>query len=293
MDAWLTDSVKTLFFKPCLEIAERIGRRLDNRTRMHQSIDERALTEDLVDAFDTRSNENAWGTVLSSLQDHQIYVSTRITKSTREYETGADIGLVMNRQIYQTDNQAKARYACLIQCKRVDEDGYVSDFFHQVRSSGKYQSALMLDITPNSFYFIFIPPSLLKTYHMVEPIAFLSASPGCSSPVWNMGYFEYDSDHVVPPFLSTNQKQAVSSILVVPALAVESQVNKKQRASIIELLPNCLPLWYWFGELLIPGFIGDYRSQVVSVATNVRGANREILDEFSVNYSIDISFGSG
>ena len=84
MDVWLTDEVKQLLFHPCFEIAEKMGSRLDNRIRMQQNIDERALTEDLIDALDTSSTENAWGTSLSSLRERQIRISTQIRKSTIE-----------------------------------------------------------------------------------------------------------------------------------------------------------------------------------------------------------------
>ena len=290
MDTWLTDDVKQFIFQPCLAVAERIGYRLDNRIKMRQDIDERALTEDLVDSFDSSSNSNAWGTSLKSLQERQIFISTKIQKSTRESKVGADIGVIIRRRFY-SHNQVKADYACLVQCKKVDGDGYVSDFFHQVHSTGKYQSSLMLDITPSSFYFIYTPPSLVKLDFALEPMAFARVNPECSSPVWNMGCFEYDSPAF--PFLSESQKREVSSILVIPALAVEAQTDKDSKISFRELLPNCIPLWYWFGELLIPGFIGDRKSQVISVASNTIGNIQEIVGEFGVHFSLEFSMTNG
>ena len=55
MDQWLTDEIKELIFTPCLSISGMIGRKLDNRRRMGQEMDERALTELLVDSLDTSS----------------------------------------------------------------------------------------------------------------------------------------------------------------------------------------------------------------------------------------------
>ena len=87
----------------------------------------------------------------------------------------------------------------------------------------------MLDITPNSFYFIFTPPSLIKTYHSIEPIVFASPSPGCSSPIWNMGYFGFESSTF--PFLNSQQKAESTGVLVIPALAVEAQENTNTSTS--------------------------------------------------------------
>ena len=109
MDSWLTDSVKNLLFKTCMEIAERVGHRLDNRIAMGQSIDERALTEDLVDSLDTQSTVNAWGTTIHSLQDEGIYLNANVRKSTKEHETGTDVGITINRRIHQAGVQSEAR----------------------------------------------------------------------------------------------------------------------------------------------------------------------------------------
>jgi hypothetical protein len=158
MDPWLTDEIKELLFSPCLSVSASVGRRLDNRRNMGQEIDERALTEFLVDALDTASSENVWGNIISILRDHRIYLSTTVAKSTRESATGADIGFVISRSIHRRESPSRARYAVLVQCKKVDSAGKVADFFHQVGGSGQKQSTLLLDITPNSFYFVFTPP---------------------------------------------------------------------------------------------------------------------------------------
>ena len=182
MDSWLTNEIKELMFRPCLEASGHIGNRLDNRIRMAQSIDERALTEDFVDWFDSKSGNSAWSKVSQLLRDYDIFLNTNVRKSTLEHKTGADIGLIIQRGVYQKKSRSKARYAVLIQCKKIDENGQVNDFFHKVNSSGKSQSSLMLDITPNSFYFIFTPPSLIETYHSIEPIAFAQTSKGNPLP---------------------------------------------------------------------------------------------------------------
>ena len=74
MDSWLTNDVKELMFKPCLEASGYMGNRLDNRLKMAQSIDERALTEDFVDLFDSSSGISAWSKVSQLLRDHQLYL---------------------------------------------------------------------------------------------------------------------------------------------------------------------------------------------------------------------------
>ena len=190
MDHWLRDDIKELFARPCMNVAGTIGARMDNRLRnLGQEIDERALTEDLVDALDTESTVSTWRPVIQSLRDHQIFIHSRIRKSTYESRTGADIGFLFERQIFEPAARSRARYAALVQCKRVSRDGKIRDFFHKVKSSGRKQSELMLDITPASYYFIFVPPSMLRTYSTIEPMGFVAGSQGCSSPVWNIGCF--------------------------------------------------------------------------------------------------------
>lgn len=291
MDPWLTDEIKELLFSPCLNLSGIIGRKLDNRIRMAQEIDERALTETLVDALDTSSKENVWGQVLHMLRDHQIYLNTSIHKSSREHLTGADIGFIINRHVYQRNNSSRARYAALVQCKRIDNNGNVVDFFHEVRSTGKKQSSLMLDITPSSFYFIFTPPSLIKTYCSIEPIAFLISGDRCSSPVWNFGHFGFDNSSV--PFLTSEQKAQSVGLMVVPALAVEAQNTPNKQATLNDILPNSVPFWYWFGILLMSGIIGDYRADTIDIASNVSGRKNIDPNDFGVRYSVDISFGNG
>lgn len=290
MDPWLTDRMKEILFSPCLEAAAHIGRRLDNRRAMGQSIDERALTEDFVDLFDGSSPASAWGWVAAQLREQGLNLNTSVRKSTYEARTGADIGLIIERSVHKTGSSSQGQWAVLIQCKRVNSDGVITDFYHVVASTGQKQSSLMLDITPSSFYFVFTPPSLVQLLTNLEPIAFAVSSAGCSSPVWNMGYFEFPSTPSLP-LLSNAQKAAATGILVVPALAVEAQDSTGRRVSLREIVANCLPFWYWFGELLIPGFVGDYSNRTLAAASNV--ADREQLEEFGVRYSITFRMGSG
>ena len=122
MDPWLTDRMKEMLCSPCLETATHIGRRLDSRRRMAQNIDERALTEDFVDHFD--SSSTTWRQVAKQLGDEGLYLSTSVRKSTRESKTGADIGLIIERNVHRPSISSRMRYAALIQCKKVDNDGF-------------------------------------------------------------------------------------------------------------------------------------------------------------------------
>ncbi len=199
--------------------------------------------------------------------------------------------MILSRQIHLHKAQSRARYAVLIQCKRVDRNGRIEDFYHVVPSSRKRQSALLLDITPASFYFLMVPPHMVETYCNIEPIAFVRGTPGCSSPVWNMGCFGFNRATV--SFLSAEQKAQATSILVVPALAVQAQDSRQKSASLQDLLPNALPFWYWFAELFVPGFIGDYRQDVVAVAANVKRGKDFAEMEFGVDFSVEVSVGNG
>jgi len=295
MDPWLTDEIKGLLFQPCLEISGHIGSRLDNRVRMGDSIDERALTEDFVDLFDTQSALSPWARTGAELQDRGIRLNVSVRKSTIEHLTGADIGLTINRGVYFDRSSSRAEYCTLIQCKRIDNNGHVADFFHEVGSSRRRQCEMMLDITASSFYFIFTPPSFVNVYNTVEPIVFAGPAPGCSSPIWNMGYFDFEATRLPVPILPGRQKAAVSGILVVPALAVEAQNPDGRGAKLDQILPNCVPFWYWFGELLVPGFIGDRRRKALAVAGNT--ASRKDLErdreQPGVRFSISVGLGAG
>ena len=114
-----------------------IGRKLENRLRMDQEMDERALTEMLVDALDASSVENTWGNVLNLLRDHRIFLSTHLQKCTRENVFGADIGLTLSRHVHDPHLGCHANYCVLIQCKKIDSERYVADFFHEVSSTKK------------------------------------------------------------------------------------------------------------------------------------------------------------
>lgn len=291
MDPWLTDELKEILFRPCLSVSGYIGRRLNNRLQLGQEIDERALTEDFVDRFDASSADSAWGTAAAELRERQIYVSTTVRKSTVEHRTGADIGLVLRRSLHG-GSRSTAEYGCLIQCKKVDRRGGIPDFFHQVGPHKSRQSGLMLEVTPSSFYFLFVPPGLVEHYCTFEPMAFLRGAPGCSVPIWNLGCFGYDGASL--PFLNSSNKEQVSAVLVLPALAVDAQQPRAAGASLSDVLPNCLPFWYWFGELFMPGFVGDRSQRTLAVAKNAPRADRAILDvPFGVRFSVEVGIGNG
>jgi len=280
MDSWLTDKIKQLLTQPCLAISSVIANKLNNRVNViKQNMDERALTEYLVDALDTSSLENVWGSVLELLRDQNIYLETNVRKSTKENKTGADIGLIINRHIYQEKAQSKIQYSCLIQCKKVDINGEIVDFYHEVGSAKRTQSSLMLDITPSAFYFIFTPSCLLKIDYSLVPIAFIDAGGECKPQIWDMGHF--GCDEIGFPFLSNNQRDSTTGVLVVPALAVEAQNQKSKDAKLKDILPNCMPFWYWFSEILMAGFIGDPRKEAINIATN------------NVDFSVEITIGNG
>lgn len=267
MDAWLTDEVKELFFQPLTSVTYGIGQRLDNRMRMRQSIDERVLTEYLVDTLDTNSDLCVLNPILPLLKELEIYLATSIKKSTKEYENGTDIGLIINRNCYYPRMRSNIKYACLVQCKKVDNNGEVLDFYHKVKSSQKHQSTLMLDISPSSFYFVFVPPSLVSTFGTTTSVGFLSSSEGCSSPIWTSTQFKYEQNSA--PVFSLQNKASLTGVLVVPAIAVEAQDrNGTRKAYLKEILPNCVPLWYWFVELFLTGFVGDRSEKTLSVAQN-------------------------
>lgn len=290
MDPWLTDEVKELIYQPCLDVAGVVGRRLDNRLRMRQSIDERALTEGLVEHLDVASGLSLWNKVQGLLNDKNIYVDTSVRKPAKEYENGADLGITISRNVHNRNSMSTSQHACLVQCKKVTSKGIVDDFFHEVKSSGKKQSSLLLDITPSAFYFVFTPPSLVQTYSALEPIAFLQARPDCNSPILNMGHFGYEGPLL--PLNSQHEKANAVGILVVPALAVEAQFTMRRSARLEEILPNCIPFWYWFTELFLPGFVGDRSQDALSVASNGEYGFPSDDADLGANRSLNIRIGS-
>jgi hypothetical protein len=263
---------------------------MDDRLRRAEDIDERALTADLIDYLDTDSATSCWGATPQLLKEQGIFLSTLVTRAKHEAKNGADIGIIIHRTILQQEYQSNARYASLVQCKKLGFDGRISDFFHETpgdkASPGRKQSSMMLEITPSSFYMIFVAPSQLPHYSVFEPISFVGPFKGCSSPVGNMGLFEYHSH--LGTLMSKSDQAATTGVLIVPALAVAAQQNKGKGISIDTLLPNCMPLWYWFGQLLVGGFIGDQRSEVIDIASRT-----DVPDAFAVDYSIEFQFGTG
>ena len=191
--------------------------------------------------------------------------------------------MIINRRVSQRDSQSDIQYSSLIQCKRVDVDGRLGDFYHEVGVGKKTQSSLMLDITPSSFYFIFTPSCLLDVYYSLTPTAFIRDRE-CSSQIWSMEQWNITRlgyGGLCFPFLSDSQIDSASGVLVVPALSVEAQNNKSKDAKLSDILPNCMPFWYWFSEMLATGFIGDTRKEVIHTAAN------------DTDFSIQIDVGSG
>jgi hypothetical protein len=286
MDYWLTNEVKELLCQPCLDVSYHVGNRLNNRLALNQNINETALTEDVLDLLHTQSTTNVWGKVISPLQERGIYLSTTVHKSTREYETGADIGIILTRNISQSSYHSKTKYACLIQCKKISNSEIVIDFFHEVEKTKAKQSSLLLDTTSSSYYFIYVPTKLVKTYSSIEPMVFMHSRPECSSPIWNMGYFEYDLGLV--PVFSEQQKASAAGILVVPALAVEANRYKSKNIKLDELLPNSIPFWYWFVELFVPAFVGDRASKTLAAASNRRYEANALDEDFGVKHTLEV-----
>jgi len=292
MDRWLTSPLKALLHRPCVTTASLIGARLENRIETGQEISETTLTDEFVDSFRPQSRFSMWKPVADAIRDEfRFYLNVDVNKSTIEPRTGADIGLVIRRSVY-AEVQSTAEYAVLIQCKKVDQGGGVEDFFHTVGGSGERQSALMLSITPASFYFLYVPPSLLSGYADQETMAFVIPANNCHVPIWNLGAMP--SESIEGRHLTLDEIAAGGSILVIPALAVEAQKNQSKAAKLNDILPNAFPFWYWFSEMLIPGFVGDQSRRVIEVAQNTRRRDleREGLD-FGVRYSITVGLGSG
>lgn len=137
----------------------------------------------------------------------------------------------------------------------------------------------MLNITPSAFYFIFTPSCLLNVNYQLIPIAFVDAEGECKSPIWHMRHF--GCDEIWFPLLSNNQIGSTTGVLVVPALAVEAQDSESKDVKLEDILPNCMPFWYWFSEILVAGFVGDQRKEAINIATN------------DVDFSVEITIDDG
>lgn len=163
--------------------------------------------------------------------------------------------------------------------------------FHEVGESKAKQSSLLLDITSSSYYFIYVPTKLINAHSSIEPMVFINSYPGCSSPIWNMGRFKYDLGLL--PVFSEQQKASAAGILVVPALAVEAHQYKSKSIELEQLLPNCIPFWYWFVELLIPGFIGDRSSKTIAAASNKKYEANALNEDFGVQATLEVQITTG
>ena len=297
MDSWLHDLLKTRLHRPFLSAAGHIAQRISHRRAgSGQEIDERALTESLVDMLDAGTPGNVWGPLLEELKELGLSLNTKVRKSTRESKTGADLGITLERAIFERHTSSQTTYSALFQAKRIDMSGRIEDFFHTVGPAAAKQSQLMLDITPASFYLIYADTHYLKFYSAFEPSVFLNIAKGCSSPVWNAGCFEFSGK--IADFLPNDELGCASGLLVVPATAVQAVSSGGKGICIRDLLPNCLPFWYWFVELFLPGFVGDPREKVRTIAQNVYSPSaREAADTpegpFHVQFSYTLRVGNG
>lgn len=327
MDPWLTSDLKWLLYGPCLSMSNHVDQRLSERTRIGKSIDERALTEDVVDMFDTYSTFKIWGDTIDRLKKREIYLNFSVQKSSQEYKTGADIGIIINRAFRGKENTSQSEYACLIQCKKIDEKGQIADFYHKVPSTGLFQSQLLLNVTCSSYYFIYTPSTMIhyypynyfkkweyfnykyypEFYEIIDycrrrygyyPFLYPNSIPTPLFELYQKSWFSkllFPLKYLFAKSLSPNlyQKQYKDrgfGILVVPAVAVEAQKTKDSNAFLEEIIPNSLPFWYWFCELLLPGFIGDRNIKTIQVAQNVKKAIQELDIPFNVRYSVRIGF---
>ena len=95
------------------------------------------------------------------------------------------------------------------------------------------------------------------------------------------------------PFLTSSNKEDASGILVLPALAVDARQPRGTPAALRDVLPNCLPFWDWFGELLIPGFVGDRSGPTLAIVRDVSGADAIANLPVGVRFSLEIGMGNG
>ena len=269
MDPWLDSNIKEALSHPTIDVSSVIGEWFSDFRELEQPLDERVLTAALIRALHVGSKASVWGRILPKLHRRGIEVVTEVGAARREHVYGADLGIVIDRISKQKSSKSKMEYACLVQCKKVDSKGRIADFFHEVPSTGQRQSSLMLSVTPSSFYFIFVDPDRLSVEVSEEPLAFVVGEESCYSPLWGMGCFAQPQTFPGRSGTWLEEKARTSgSVLVVPALAVDAQFDRTKSVKLREVISNSIPFWYWFSQLLIPGFIGDPRPAAISVAAS-------------------------
>ena len=105
-----------------------------------------------------------------------------------------------------------------------------------------------------------------------------------------MGCFGFEGRSF--PFLAASQKAEAAGILVVPALAVETQTANGRSASLGDFVPNALPFWYWFSEIFVPVFVGDCRKKVLTTAANMKSPDDLHDEAFGVHYTVEVGLGN-
>jgi hypothetical protein len=71
-------------------------------------------------------------------------------------------------------------------------------------------------------------------------------------------------------------------------MGVEAQQTSGKAEKLDQLLSNAIPFWYWFAELFVPGFVGDYRSQTIDIAQNKKGAIANLGEGFGVQHTVEV-----
>jgi hypothetical protein len=60
-----------------------------------------------------------------------------------------------------------------------------------------------------------------------------------------------------------------------------------------QILSNALPFWYWFAELFVPGFVGDYREDTIRIVQNEKHATADLGEGFGIRHTVEIRMGNG
>ncbi|MCF7889739.1 hypothetical protein K9M78_00805 [Candidatus Bipolaricaulota bacterium] len=268
MDSWFDKEVRRLLANLAWNISKEIGEKYNNILALDQPIREETLTTKLIEMLHDQSNYSLWGKIKPKLKEKGINIDVTVNESKFEPKTGADIGLIIYKDI---QGETKSTYATLIQCKKSGEKGTFREFFHKVGNSGPSQSTLLLDLTPSSFYFLFVPSKAMQPLNQSNRYAFPGPFP------------RYFSE---PPVYKN-----VGGVFVVPALSVESYLNNSKNARVSELLPNAFPFHLWFSELLLLAFVGDRNKKTVKVAKNE--LTKEETEEIKgVKYSVEVEINA-
>jgi len=58
-------------------------------------------------------------------------------------------------------------------------------------------------------------------------------------------------------------------------------------------LPNCIPFWYWFVELLVPAFVGDRSAKAIAAASNKKYEANALDEDFGVKATLEVQITTG